>query len=706
MIVGQSLLIAALLFVFLRGWDRDFKVPLRFSRDSLSGAMQSKSTVDNGWWWFNPKVGAPFGLDELQYPANSNADQALVWVVSRVIRDPSTAINFTWFLMVVLSGLSATWCMSKLGVSRGSALVAGTLFAFTPYALYRNTGHFWLVIYLVPFACTAALFLASGRPDRWYWGRPFIGLLIGCALIAFNYAYYAFFGCFLLIVASLVGFIQDRTPRLLGAAALVVALICGGTILNLAPSLHSWQQRGKPLLVAEKTVAESEIYGLKIRQLVSPGLWHRFPPFSAWLAREDAAAFPLETENRSSRLGLVGALGFLALLGLLFVPRLGQKLRGHEMLTAASRLTLAAVLLGTIGGFGSLFSLLISPEIRAYNRISPFITFFSLTAVALILDSLIRSRTRRLVTALSIAIVGLADQRAAAVNVNATHKEIGAEVASLRNLVRDLESHLPADAMVFELPFRPYPNDEGFARMQPYDLLKPYLLSHTLRWSYPPLNNQQARLQLAAGLLAPQRLPRELAAAGFAAILVDRYGYADNGAATLAALQEQQADRGDVIGETPRYVVLDIRRLTSAAPPSSFLSRAASGSPASAGIAACTAQALFVVERIGAATPPFGEPPHLAGEVKVSGWAVDPVAQTTGAGVDMLIDQTLFQTIYGTDRGDVSAHFQQPAYRPSGFIGAVRTTGLAKGPHTLSLRVVSSDTGCYYETPPQPVVVD
>lgn len=61
--------------------------------------------------------------------------------------------------------------MGRLGVSRPSALVAGPLFALTPYAPYRSTGHIWLLIYLVPFICTAALLLAFGRLDRWYWLR-------------------------------------------------------------------------------------------------------------------------------------------------------------------------------------------------------------------------------------------------------------------------------------------------------------------------------------------------------------------------------------------------------------------------------------------------------------------------------------------------------------------------------------------------------
>ncbi len=161
--MGQALLIVAVLFVFLRGWSRDIRVPLGFSSDSLLALMQSKSTVDNGWWWFNPMVGAPFGLDELAFPANSNVDQAIVWAVSRMTPDFAPATTLAWAITVVLSGLSASWCMRQVGVSTSSSFVAGTLFGLSPYALYRHIDHFWMVIYLVPFACAAALIVASGQ---------------------------------------------------------------------------------------------------------------------------------------------------------------------------------------------------------------------------------------------------------------------------------------------------------------------------------------------------------------------------------------------------------------------------------------------------------------------------------------------------------------------------------------------------------------
>ena len=192
--LGQSLLIAACLYLLLGGWHRDLRVPLAFSSDSLWFLMQSKSTVDNGWWWSNPRLGAPFALDELAYPSNSNVDQAIVWAVSRFVPNAAATVNLAWAIMVVLSGLSATWCMRKLGVSAINAIAGGTLFALNPYALYRNIDHFSLVIYLVPFACAAALWLASGRAlQRWPWKAPAV-VLAGCALLGFNYLYYAFFG--------------------------------------------------------------------------------------------------------------------------------------------------------------------------------------------------------------------------------------------------------------------------------------------------------------------------------------------------------------------------------------------------------------------------------------------------------------------------------------------------------------------------------
>ena len=218
--IGQALLIALILFTFLGAWNRNWRTPLSFSSDSMVFLMQSKSTMDNGWWWSNPRLSAPSTLDALAFPENTNVDQAIVWIVSRFTRNLALCVNLAWLAMVVLSGLTASSCMRKLGASTVASFTAGTLFAISPYAIYRNIDHFCLVIYLVPFAGSAALLLVSGRvPERWTWKDAGL-LLMGSALLGFDYVYYAFFGCFFLSVAALAGFFNYRDKRILRAGTL------------------------------------------------------------------------------------------------------------------------------------------------------------------------------------------------------------------------------------------------------------------------------------------------------------------------------------------------------------------------------------------------------------------------------------------------------------------------------------------------------
>jgi phosphoglycerol transferase len=702
--VGQAVFIAACLYLYLRGWTRDFSIPLGFSNDSLVAILQSKSTVENGWWWFNPMVGAPAGYDQLAFPANSNVDQSIVWAVSRFVPHAVTALNLAWMLIVVLGGVSATWCLRKLDVSTSSALVAGTLFGLSPYALYRNIVHIWMVIYLVPFACAAALLLASGRLEKWRESRSSLLLFGGCALLGFNYVYYAFFACFFLLVGSLVGFAETRRKRVLVAGAVGIAVITGCTFVNLAPSLQSWSRHGRPVILHDKLPMESELYALKIRQLVSPAIGHALPAFHRWTDKEVAATFQLEGENTFSRLGFIGTVGFVGLLGLLFWPAAATRFRGGAALSGASRLTLAALLLATIGGFGSLVALLVTPEIRAYNRITPFILFFSLTAVALAIDSL-RSRRWRIAATAAVLAVGLVDHKMATIRLNADHGYIARQVRAVRAFVEPLERGLPAGAMVLQLPFRTFLSDPGVARMEPYDHLRLYVVSKSIRWSYPALSNEQVLWQYAAARLSPRELPSQLAAEGFSAIVVDRNGYDDNGTATIAAVREGLGG-GTVIAETERYIALDLRSLAGSA---------AGSRPrlqtqlvvASASIGECGGRPVATIDQIGAARAPFMTAPSVRGSsgFKVIGWAVDHANNSTAAAVDLVIDQIAFPTFYGADRPNVVDYLKRPAYFASGFLAYVPPHAVAAGSHTISLRVVSSNRSCYHQSAGISVVV-
>ncbi len=696
--LAQAGVILLVMYVYLHGWNRDFHVPLGFSIDSLFYLMQAKSTADNGWWWFNPMVGAPLGLNELAFPANGNLDQVFVWLTSRLIRAPLGAINAAWLLMVAVSGIVATWCLRTLAVSLPAALVAGTLFALSPYALYKNLGHFGMAVYLIPFICTVAMQLASGRlPEHGYRRGAGLALLVGSGLLGFNYVYYPFFGCFFLLVATAAGYVTYRERRILTAGILTMVVVGGCTFLNLAPSLYVWNRYGKPIIISDKVPAQGEVYALKIRTLVSPTFEHWFPPFQHWIRKEAMAQFPLETENMTSRLGSVGTLGFVGLLGLLLAPALAQRSTFGRLCLAGSQLTVAGLLLATIGGFGSLFNLLVVPEIRAYARICPFLEVFALTAVAGALHSMSHKRVTGITTCIVVLAVGLLDQAGGAAGMNVDYPALAVELPALTGFVRQLEHRLPNRAMVLQLPFRrTYLNESGVWRMQPYEHLKMYLVSRRLRWSYPALSNDQVGWQEAAASLPAAQLIQQAASEGFVAVVIDRYGYEDSGQAVQAALG---LSRQVPLADTERFIAFDIRPF--ARPDITPLPLRPG--PLSPGLPVCPAQTTMSVDRIGTMRIPF-----LTGEVavprsrplKISGWSVDLSAKSAGAGVDIVVDGALFPSFYGLDRQDVSNLFGSQAYGQSGYAAELPPNTLSPGTHTLTIREVSANRQCYYQGAP------
>jgi hypothetical protein len=691
----QAGVVVAILYAGLGGWQRDFHVPLQYSEDALEYLMQAQGTIQNGWWWTHPNLGAPGVFRELSYPSNTNVDQAIVRTVGLFTTQPGLSLNVSWMLMVALSSLIMTGCLRLLGISRAIAALAGVLYAFLPYALSRNIQHFSLAIYLVPIPCVASLAVASGHVLLS--ARRLLGLVVGCVLLGFDYTYYAFFAVFVLVVATIIARVRDRQSRdwrrgLVLAAAIVVA-----TAINLAPSLRLWAVDGKPLVIPPKTAAESELYGLKIRQLVSPVPDHPFPPFSRWEILERRAAFPSETENTSSRLGLIASIGFVILLGTLVVRGVRPRTGDPEAVGAAAGLTLALVLLGTIGGFGSLFSLLVSPEIRAYNRVCPFIAFFAWAAVAMWLDAVKpQARPWRAVLVVAVLALGLWDQLGALAPLNRVYAATRTEWTTIGAFARDLESRVPRGAMVFQLPLTTYLNDAGDGRMRTYDEIKPYLAAPTLHWSYPALDNAVVRWQHSVARLPPRAMALALRHAGFRAIVIDRAGYADGGEALVAALTlpDQLAP---VLAEAPGYVALDVSRVAASADEITQLPAwTPAFDPASAGLPPCAAPLTAHIDSVGPVKAPASGPltAERASTYIVRGWAVDDAQHALAGDVDLAVDERLRATFYGVNRPDVAARASVPAYRYSGVLATVPARDLPTGVHDLDLRVVSADRSC------------
>jgi phosphoglycerol transferase len=273
------------------------------------------------------------------------------------------------------------------------------------------------------------------------------------------------------------------------------------------------------------------VLGLKIVQLLLPVTGHRLRFLAALKTVYNAA--PYVNENDSAALGLIGSAGFIFLLGRLLYRR--HTRQGPSLPDALALLNAFAVLLGTVGGLGTLIALFF-PWIRGYNRISVYIGFFCLFAVVLLLERLRKhcnsSGPRRLgfhALLLLLLVAGILDQNAKKIifSYAYVHEEYRNDV----DFFHKIEACATANATIFQLPCVPFPEDLGCHGMAPYSHTRAYYATRTLRWSYGAMKGRPAdRWQQQVIALPPDDMARTLIDAGFSGIYLDRFGYEDHGA--------------------------------------------------------------------------------------------------------------------------------------------------------------------------------
>ena len=553
--LGATVVCCALTCWFLALWRADLRIPFAYGvSDELTVAMGAKQLIESPWIFYNPYLGMPFGSVTFNYPQPDVFHYLTFKLLALTTTNFGWVMNWFYLLTFPATCLGTLYVLRQLAIGYPAALLGSFLYTFLPYHFMRGEVHLFLsAYYLVPLVALLMFRVASENPPllkqgpgkwpRLAWRDPgFIGAAAVCVIAGSSGVYYAFFACFLLIIAGLASAAaQRRFVPLLSALALA-GLIALTILLCLLPHLLLGHRN-----IATRDAGDAETYALKVTQLLLPLSGHRLPALAA-LKNSYYHAAPLVNENDAATLGLAGSIGFLLLLGWSGARLMGANARwlkpdDQQLLSWAALLTLAATLLATVGGLGSLFAVLVSSQIRSYNRISVFIAFFSLLAVVLLLDrgvgARVRSRASKLIYCSGVMLVGLIGlyDQTSPIYIPNYRSNAQAFVADAR-FVRSIEQKVPPGSMIFQLPYLTFPEASR------YDLTRGYLHSRTLRWSYGAMINERSDLwQRSVQALPPQEMVPKLVAAGFAGVYLDRRIFPGNGAALeqelIAILGEQ-----------------------------------------------------------------------------------------------------------------------------------------------------------------------
>ncbi len=530
----------AISVMYLQGFH--ISIPTDYHQDALATDVLVKTFIEHGLSFKNPDLGAPTGYDFSDYPVPEGATLLILKMLTLGSHNFAVVLNLFFLLTFPLTTLISLFVLQRLGLNKPFALAASILFTFLPYHFLRmQVGHIFLNAYYVipiylflifsvlreyPFFGPASTETNKSRTRHYV---TFAGFALACLFAASSGVYYAFYGASFLLLAGTIASVEKKQWFPLANSGIFALLICLTLSLNMLPNVLSKMEHGANHEVAVRTPPESEFYGLKITQLVLPVDQHRLKFFAKVKNHYNDSA-PLVNENRFATLGMIGSLGFLLLLCLLFFRKLPWI---TETLSDLSRLNIAALLFATVGGISSLFAYFVTPMLRCSNRISVFIAFFSLTAFFLFAQQLIKNKFPSVtnkslwVIALFTMLLGIYDQIP-----HMALSEGRAQFESDARFVQRIEATMPTSSMIMQLPYIDFPESPSVAEMGSYSLFRGYLHSHTLRWSFGAMRGRgTAEWQATVAKKPIKAMLDDLVYAGFTGLYVFRKGYTDHGVA-------------------------------------------------------------------------------------------------------------------------------------------------------------------------------
>ena len=224
-------------------------------------------------------------------------------------------------------------------------------------------------------------------------------------------------------------------------------------------------------------------------------------------------------------------------------------------------MSLGCVLLATIGGFGDFFNTFVAPDIRCYNRIVPFLSFFAIVAVAVMMQT-VKERwwawSRMGFTALVIAVVAFAAVDQPVTTDYLLHDARAQLFHSDAEFVHLIESRLPAGAAIFQLPYAEFPVEQLRERMFNNDHGRPYLHASNSRWSWGGVSGTTpAEWNKEVASLAIPNLVHRLMHQGYLGVWIDLFGYKSEESPEAALKTVLRID--PVRSENARYLFFDLR---------------------------------------------------------------------------------------------------------------------------------------------------
>ena len=562
-LVGEAVVVAVgtrlVVAIHLRLWRAAWREPWVRGSDADFYLMLARGLGRRGSYLHNANLGWPFGQQLADLPHGSdNLHLLALRVLAVLTRGPGAAVNVFFIATFAAVAFTGHLALRRLGFSRLASGVGAFVYAFAPYHFLRGEGHLLLSGYeMVPIGVLLALAVLDEpvpllRPE----GRRGLDLrsvrtwlvVIAAIALASTGPYYFVFSMMLIAIAATFHALGVGRWRPVLAASLIIAVSVVTFAINVSPSLLNDLRHGSNTAVAQRSPFETEVYGLKIFQLFVPREGHRIDLLQR-ASERTLGNEPFYQSESGQQLGLLGAV---SLVGILIVGgrRLASRRRhppadeaGEVLVSRLALLAIACMLVGASGGISFVVSSLGLREIRAWNRISIVIAWFTVIGLVMALDRggtwlqrrwAARPRLARWAPALLAALVALiafADQGG---NDTPAYAVIHAKYASDSAFFAGVRDRLDPGAAVFNLPYQPFPEAPPRGQVGEFDEAVGFIYQPTLFWSFGSMRGREPDYPKVLETQPTMQWMTAIAAIGFSGVVIDRVGYS----ATDLAVEE------------------------------------------------------------------------------------------------------------------------------------------------------------------------
>ncbi len=516
----------------------DITYPIAYSGgDDLSMLVDAKMFSEQGWIMTTDRLGAPNGTQMYDFSANYLHNAGMVIMKIFVFLAGGNAVvgfNLTYLSIFIFAGIVSYIVMRQIGINCWISALTSAVYGMSPFMLARGVGHMVLAeAYFVPLSFLLCFYILEREEvfkfDKQFFKRPINYVVIVIALLIANngIGYYPYFTCFILLVTGVCKWLKNKKPEGFVRALSICAVIAVFFILCMVPAkIYNLQHGANQDAVSRAGFIETEMYGLKLIMLFMPRNAHGIGIIQKAIDMYDSNTTYLN-ENVTEYLGIIAIIGFFILMFTLFMNR-DSALK--KRLGALSEINIMLVLLGTTSGLGTMIAFLITDKIRGYNRISIFIEYVCILAVAMLMGAIVDKlkADKRTASIIVTAVTGLVCvfsiwEGCGGKTPTETYEAIQAEYASDDKLVSYIESSVDEGSMIYQLPYHKYPEGESQNDMWDYHLFVGYLHSDTLKWSYGSVKGREGdSWNEEIGSLKADDMVKALKEAGFAGIYIAR----------------------------------------------------------------------------------------------------------------------------------------------------------------------------------------